>query len=140
MKIKLVKGMTLIEVMIVVVIIGILASIAYPSYQRYVITANRGAASACLLELSQFMERLYTQNMTYSPDPAVAMPALACRNDVADRYTFSFSTRTDRTYTLAATPIGSQNDTECGILTLNQTGQKGALNGAASLAVVRQCW
>ena len=86
------KGMTLIEVMIVVVIVGILAAIAYPSYQNYVIRANRGAATACLLELSQFMERLYTQNMTYSPDPAVPLAALTCRNDLADVITLYLPT------------------------------------------------
>ena len=134
------KGMTLIEVMIVVVIVGIIASIAYPSYQNSVIRANRSAATGCLLELSQFMERLYTQNMTYAPDPAVALPALTCRNDLTERYTFVFSSRAARAYTLAAQPTAIQKDSECGVLTLDQTGAKGALNGAAGLAVVRKCW
>lgn len=134
------KGMTLIEVMIVVVIVGILAAIAYPSYQNYVIRANRGAATACLLELSQFMERLYTQNMTYSPDPAVPLAALTCRNDLAERYNFVFTNRTARAYTLAAQPTTLQKDPTCGILTLDQTGRKGATNGTANLDIVRQCW
>ncbi|MDP2716340.1 type IV pilin protein [Rheinheimera sp.] len=137
---RFIKGMTLIEVMIVVVIVGILASIAYPSYQNYVTRTNRGAASACLLELSQFMERLYTQNMTYIPDPEVLLPALTCRNDLAQRYTFAFTNRAARAYTLAAQPTAIQNDAVCGVLTLDQTGRKGALNGAAGLDVIRQCW
>lgn len=136
---KITEGMTLIEIMIVVVIVGILATIAYPSYQNYVIKTNRGAATACLLELSQFMERLYTQNMTYTPVPNVALPTLACTNDLVQRYSFALSNRAARAYTVAATPTSLQNDTDCGTLTLNQAGQKGAAGGF-NVATVRQCW
>lgn len=133
-------GMTLIELMIVIVIVSILATVAYPSYQNYIIRTNRAAATACLLELSQFMERLYTQKMTYSPAPPVPLAALSCRNDLAERYSFVLINRTARAYTLAAQPATIQKDPDCGILTLDQTGLKGAKNGTANLDNVRQCW
>ncbi|GAB2906673.1 type IV pilin protein [Rheinheimera gaetbuli] len=131
-------GFSLIEVMIVVVIVGILASIAVPSYQRYVITSNRTTATACLTELAQFMERTYTQNMRYNPNGFV-LPQLQCRTDLAQRYGFALSNHNIRTYTLSAQPTSIQNDTECGTLTLNQAGQKGAAGGF-NANTVRNCW
>lgn len=60
------RGFTLIEVMIVVVIVGILASIAYPSYRNYVLKANRAEGAAHILRILQAQERHYSQNMTYT--------------------------------------------------------------------------
>lgn len=135
---KNIAGFSLIEVMIVVVIVGILATVAIPGYQRYVIQANRTAATACLTEMAQFMERTYTQNMTYAP-VGIGIPAIGCVNELGQRYTFSLANLGRRTYTLSAVPTALQNDADCGTLTLNQAGQKGALGGIDA-DVVRQCW
>lgn len=131
--------MTLIEIMIVVVIVGILAAIALPSYQNHVIRANRAAATACLTEMAQVMERRYSQDMRYNADTAAGLPASQCVTDLNARYGFQLQNLAGRTFTLQATPTSLQSDSTCGTLTLNQAGQKTA-NGSTAANIIRQCW
>lgn len=132
-------GFTLVELMVAVAIVGILASIALPSYQAYVIRTNRAAAVACLTELAQFMERNYTQNMRYDPAGFI-LPQLQCADQLSARYQFGSvdAALGQRTYTLQAVPTTIQQD-DCGTLTLDQAGRKGA-NGGFDVELVRQCW
>ena len=65
---KYMRGVTLMELMIVVVIIGILTAIAYPSYRQYAAKAKRNEAKAALLQISTLQERHYLQNNTYTTD------------------------------------------------------------------------
>ena len=62
---KYMRGVTLMELMIVVVIIGILASVAYPSYRQFVERAKRTEAKAMLLRIAIDQERFYLQNQTF---------------------------------------------------------------------------
>lgn len=59
-------GFTLIELMIVVVIIGIIASVAYPSYTRHVQKSIRTDAHAGLMQAASELERCYTRTYAYS--------------------------------------------------------------------------
>jgi type IV pilus assembly protein PilE len=125
------KGFTLVEVIIVVLIISVLAAIAYPAYQDSVVKSRRAAAKACIAEATQFLERFYTtNNLTYVGGPA-AWPGCAAGTDVTNHYTVTpvaaAATAAARsTYTVTATPKGLQltKDTQCGTLSVNTLGVK----------------
>lgn len=63
---KYMKGVTLTELMVVVVIIGILTAIAYPNYRQYAAKAKRNEAKAALLQIATNQERFYLQNNSYT--------------------------------------------------------------------------
>ncbi|BBL35854.1 hypothetical protein Nstercoris_02131 [Nitrosomonas stercoris] len=125
-------GFTLIETMIVVAIIGILASIAYPSYQEHVQHANRVEARGILLEMAQLLERSYTESNSYSN---VTLPVTQSPRTGTAKYTVQFAaTPTQNSYTLEAVPTGFMASDACGTLTLTQTGARAAGGD------VDKCW
>lgn len=135
---KAVRGFTLIELMIVVVVIGVLAAIAYPSYQEHIRKSKRADAQASLMELSQFMERFYSANGKYRTAANVAptLPFTSTpRGGGAANYTLALSAITDFGYTLTATRVNSMANDSCGNLTLTHTGVRGSSAGVAA-----ECW
>lgn len=130
------QGFTLIEVMIAVVIIAILAAIAYPSYNNHVTKTRRAAAAACLLENQQLIERFYTNNLTY-----VGSAVVQCANGLDAHYQVAFAAEPQaRSYTINAVPQGQQaaRDTACATLSLTNVGAR-AVSGTAS-STPAQCW
>ena len=128
-------GFTLIELMIVVAIVGIIAAIAFPAYQGQVEKTRRTTAKSDLLELSQWMERRYSNGFDYrdtsgAPNPPVD-PTLPFTQSPQEGttafYNISFDGNVDRdAYTLQAVPAGGQAGDDCGTLTLDEQGNKNA--------------
>ena len=59
------RGVTLLELLIVIVVVGVLAAVAYPNYRDFTDRARRNEAKALLLEIAQNQERFYLQNNRY---------------------------------------------------------------------------
>lgn len=140
------SGFTLIELMIVVTIIGILATIAYPSYQEYVRRAARAEARAAMLRMAQLQERNFTDRGAYH---AVTSGALS---DSWQSFNWSGSSFASRKfdittalnvvsgtntlpYVISATPANGHSDPKCGTLSLGSDGAKGSSAGDAA-----NCW
>jgi len=145
-KVHQTTGFTLIELLIVIVIISILASFAFPAYQGHVVKSRRATAEGCLLQYAQLMERSYSSGFTYqdidgdgsNEGTGETLPSLQCATDINNFYTFSPSAAaTTQSYTLQAVPTSAQHDTKCGTLTITQAGVKTESGTATS---VNDCW
>lgn len=135
------KGFSLMELMVAVAVVGIIAAVAVPSYNSYMNNNRRALAGACLVELSQFMERVYTSSMAYNLNNGAptAIPVNNCRQTLDATYTFTL-TAAAQTYTLSAAPKGAQSgDTACGTLTIDQAGVRTAA-GSSTAAQITKCW
>jgi type IV pilus assembly protein PilE len=113
---KRLAGFSLLELMITVTIIGILASIAYPSYTEYVIRAKRSDGKAALLKTQLAEEKWRANHTTYGDLADIGISS----SSEEGYYTISISgTPTATTYTIIATPTFT--DTKCGTLGIIQS-------------------
>lgn len=128
------NGFTLIELMITVAIIGILAAIAYPSYQQYVISSARAEAMTALLDAASKQEQFYSDNRQYTTSMANLGVNTATESGL---YTLS-ATVNGQSFVITATPASgvALQDGECTTLTINEVGVKGATGSGG----VNTCW
>lgn len=137
------EGFTLLEVMIVTVIVAILATIAYPGYQEYVLRGKRAEGQALLNQAASQEERWYALNSAsgYITDQA-SVAKLNLTGTSGSTVTSSTGLYTltvgggssDGGYTLTANPTFT--DSKCTRLTLTAQGVKGS-SGTGS---VSDCW
>ncbi|RBL69290.1 prepilin-type N-terminal cleavage/methylation domain-containing protein [Pseudomonas sp. MWU13-2625] len=126
------RGFTLIEIMIVIAIIGIIITIAAPSYTEYLKKGRRSEVVSLLSEQAQILERFYTKNNVYT-----GITGLSTGNDF---YTIT-PTITDQTFLLTATRnAGTTMATDkCGDFTLTNTGVR-SMNNATTGLTTKDCW
>lgn len=126
------RGMTLIELVIVVAIVGILMTLAVPSYRSYTLRVHRTEAIRMLLQASMCQERLAASRGSY--DTRLCRPVSA-----QHRYeiTYSVPDSQGHAYVAMAVPNGAQLADPCGSLLLDQSGNRRI--SAANVSVTK-CW
>ena len=124
---KLQTGFTLVELIIVVAIISILASIAIPAYNGYVETSKRSDAQASLMALAIAQEKYRASNPTYTT-------VITDLNGVSSAsesgyYTLAVTAASGATFTATATPDGwTDSNGNCSPMSINQDGPAGTLS------------
>jgi len=153
------RGFTLIEVMITVVIVGILAAVAYPSYTEYVARGHRTQLKTQLQAAQHWMERRYSERYYYgqasgndvSPtafgdQPFVSSPPAG---EGSARYTLSVTVADNgQSYVVTAQRAGTMSSDKCGDPTVDNHGAKGiadnSLDGGPyegdDAKALTECW
>jgi len=142
-------GMTLIELVVVVMIVGILAAVAIPSYRNYVIRSQRSDAKDALLALATQQEKHYLQCNRYADDIAAATDCAADELQGAATskngwYDLDTDQAADATlgFTATATAIAGENqfqDTACRMFTVDQAGVRTAEDDGGT-DNTEECW
>lgn len=129
-------GLTLIELLMVVIIIGILVTVALPAYQDMVQQSRRADARNALLSAQLAMERYRGDNQSY----ATSVSALGINATSPDGYyaiAVDASSTNATAFVMTATPVsgGPQAGDSCGTFAVNQDGP----NSSGSYASA-DCW
>jgi type IV pilus assembly protein PilE len=142
------RGVTLMELMIVVAIIAMISAFAYPSYQEYIVNTKRTAATTTLLQIADRQQQFFMDNKSYAGDLTnlgySANPLwvaddgrIVVAGDLDAVYIFGLVNVTPTEYIAFAAPVGQQQvrDTKCGALTLNQASNRQAYGSQPD-----DCW
>lgn len=140
------KGVTLIELLIVIVILGILVGVAVPTYRNYVMRAQRAEAKTTLLRIAAEQEKFYLQNGTYTADPITAPPVgLGIPASENIFYQIAIAPPAGGLtvgFAATATPAAGSpqlRDTNCVSFTVNNQSVRTALNAGGGNSTA-MCW
>jgi type IV pilus assembly protein PilE len=132
------RGITLLELMVVVAIVGIISAIAYPSYTQFIVKSKRTASTAVLLQIAARQQQYFMDNKQYATDLSslgFAASSFMINDDGSPvssgsgkrTYKITLYGATASAYTVQAIPELGQasHDTDCGTMTLTNAGVKG---------------
>ena len=141
------RAFTLIELMVVVAIVAIVMAIAFPYYERYVVTGKRAVAQNALLQVADRQQQFFMDNKSFAANLTnlgfAANPwvvgddgASNIAGDVDAVYSVTLTNVTQTTWTATAAPLHGQlsRDTNCGSLSITQAGTKASSGGGDN------CW
>ena len=141
------RGVTLIELVVVMVIVGILAAVAVPTYRAYVMRSQRSDAKDAVLALATQQEKHYLQCNTYA---TAIDAATSCADgelqgaDVSKNgwYGLAIDAADATSFSVSATAVNGENqyqDTECRTFTVDQAGVRTA-EDAGGADNTDECW
>jgi type IV pilus assembly protein PilE len=141
------RGVSLLELMIVVAIVAIIGAFGYPSYMQHVVNAKRTAATSILLQVADRQQQFFMDNKAYAADLTdlgfAANPLVIADDgtpvgggDSDAVYSVSLGNLSATTFTATAAPLNGQlkRDGACGSLALTQAGARSASGGGDD------CW
>lgn len=134
------RGFSLIELMIAIATMAILASVAYPSYGKYVARSKRSAAQGFMMEVTAAEQRYLLDARQYTQTLGSGGLGLSVPATISGGVYDITLTATATTFTVTATPSAgssqARNDTECGTLSIDEQGTQSASGSGG----VTACW
>ena len=143
------RGFSLIELMIVVAVVGILSTIAYPSYQNHIRKSRRVDAKNALLDYASRQERYFAITTKYATDlkdlgygeKATVPLDINSSGNVFYKLNILKDKVTRNTFEAIATPVGAQvSDTNCYTYQINEKGERKNLNASGTEITGKDCW
>lgn len=125
------NGFSFIEIMMVVVIIGILMTIALPSYRDYVVRAQITEGISSLANMRVKMEQYFQDNRTY--EGACETGTLAALPTDLQNFTLTCSNLTEETYFIEAKGLGFT-------FNLDETNKRSTTTVASGWTTSDTCW
>lgn len=131
------RGITLIELMIVIVVLGIIVAVAYPSYRDFAARAKRNEARSALLQIATNQERFYLNNNTYTNDlTQLGFQTTPVFTTETGSYNIQVTVANANTYTARASYLLGGNEAgNCPTFLIDATGSKTSPDGAHA-----DCW
>jgi len=145
---KVLRGFSLMELMITLAVAAILLMVAIPSYMNYVMKSRRSDAKTSILEISQLEENFRGDNNKYSDNIQELCRSFQCNDNYKKSfskegfYTLVLTATPTTTFTITATPAADKaqvGDTMCAEFSVNQLGQRAAKNSSTSDST-SECW
>ena len=141
------KGFTLFEVLLVLAILSLLATIAYPNYRETIVRARRSDGQTALLELANRLEYYYSEQHSYQGATlghSGPKDVLNSTYSLQSWYRLNIAIQTDTNFSIQAIPRKAQasQDLLCQTLTFNSEGVKGIIAGprGSPTGTIAQCW